>query len=209
MIYYKPGSVVEMQQKKNSVKYLLLSYLGEFRRQNRQSIFKLKQPLDDGRDTVYFEVWNCQDLETGLKDVKKFPVYIYQETDDDDNHSEKDRLETIDDRNEVTSLLDNYSCWLNYCQTNESIRNGFNWHRKLVNQKHSEQIYRLKELDSNSTLDKNLRVGVRLKLIQKESPNHYTHRDLLNWKQEFPELFTKISNYVYKDIDPILPSNSL
>ena len=57
----------------------------------------------------------------------------------------------------------------------------------------------MKELDSDKSLSSDYRVGIRLKLIQKESPDHLPRRELNKWKQQFPDLFIKLQEYVYKN----------
>ena len=196
---YKPGEIVETTYYRKPVRNLLLKYLGEFRSKD-QAIFKLKNPLPDGRNLVKYEVWDVQNMETGVKDIQKIPVYMYDE--DPEQTSIGDRQVTINDINEVTSLLDSYDCWVEYCKLEhpeDAKRDRYNFHLEIINQRHLDQMVRLRELDSNTALDVQFRVGVRYKLIQKESPDHYARRDLLNWKKEFPALFTKLIDYVYKN----------
>lgn len=211
MIYHKQGQVCNVVRYGKTTKYLLFTFYGIFRDSNNVITFKLKKPTTEGHELVMFEVWEAQNLETGLKEIKKFPVYMYQESLDD--QLETDRKDYINDNNEVTSLLDDYSCWENYIKTSppEPKRNGENFHLKIINLRHRDQIVKLKELDSDLKLDKNLRVGVRLKLIQKENPNHLTRRDFLLWKQEFPLLFTKLQEYVYTNtaVQPIIDARSI
>ena len=198
MIYYQKGSTQTVVRTKTTIKYLLLNYLGEFRNSNRVATFKLKTPLPDGRDQCIFEVWECQNLNTGLKEIKKLPVYSYSESPEET--LEQDRLVTINDIHEVTSLLDGYNCWLDYCTLSvpaECKRDGKNFHLSIINNRHFKQIQKLKDLDSDNTLDPNYRVGIRLKLIHKENPNHLARRDFNIWKKEFPAFFTKLQEYVY------------
>jgi hypothetical protein len=206
-MFYHKGQTVDLKYRRSITKCHLLSYLGEFVSNNRTVLFKLATPLEDGRELVSYEVWEVLDLDTGMKDIKKLPVYHFEEL--QENLSTRDRETYIDDNNEVTSLLDNYSCWQNYCKLGESIRDRQNFHTKLVNEKHGNQIFRLKELDSLSDLPSNVKTGIRLKLIQKETPDHYVRRDFNLWKQQNPEIFTKIQEYVYKNDDFYSVVNSL
>lgn len=198
MIYYQRGSTQTIIKYQKPIRFLLLTYHGLFRdKHTKQITFKLSAPLPDGRDSCQYEVWECLNLETGMKDIKKFPVYMYSEEPSDELN--KDREVTIDDNHEVTSLLDSYECWEDYRNTTppNPKRDGKNFHLKIINRRHSQQLAKLRELDSDESLSSNYKRGVRLKLIQKETPNHLTRRDFNLWKQEFPQLFTKLQNDVY------------
>lgn len=197
MIYHSQGQTVSLVRYGKAVKYLLFNFYGIFRDNNGVVTFRLKKPGPEGQELVVFEVWEAQNLETGLKEIKKFPVYMYDDNQED--QLDQDRTTYINDNNEVTSLLDHYSCWEEYVKTSppEPKRNGENFHLKIINDRHKNQIVKLREMDSDSKLEKNLKIGVRLKLIQKENPNHLTRRDFNVWKQEFPQLFTKLQTYVY------------
>lgn len=186
---YKLGQFVSLGFK--DIKYELLHYKGEYRRaSNLSRIFPVpkSQITEDGREHAYYEVWDCLNLNTGAVEIKKLPVYIFVENGDE--YVESDRKMVIDDTNEVTSLLDHYCCWY-------IGRNRRNFHLDIINERHSEHLSRLRELDSQKH-DDNYKVGIRLKLIQKESPNMVTRRRFLEWGIEFPDLLTKLTNYVYK-----------
>ena len=196
---HQRGSVQGLTRYGKTRKYLLFSYLGIFRNRDNVVTFRLKKPQENGQDLCQYEVWDCQDLETGMREIKKFPVYMY--SDNDDDQLEKDRTTYINDNHEVTSLLDSYDCWLDYCKIHnpaDQKRDGVNFHIKLVNEKHMNQIFKLRELDSKEK-DPQYKRGIRLKLIQKETPNHLTRRDFNLWKQEFPLLFTKLQTDVYQN----------
>lgn len=186
---YKIGQLLSLGQK--DIKYELLSYQGEYRRNSNLSrIFPVpkSQITEDGREHAYYEVWECLNLNTGIIETKKLPVYVFVETGDE--YVNGDRREVIDDTDEVTSLLDSYDCWYNG-------RNRKNFHLDIINDRHIEHISKLRELDSQK-LDDNYKVGIRLKLIQKEHPNSVTRRMFLQWETEFPDLSLKLKNYVYK-----------
>lgn len=208
MVYYQKGSIQIITKYSKQIKYLLINYLGLFRdKHTGQITFKLKTTQPDGRDMCKFEVWECQNLETGMKDIRKFPVYEHSETIPD--QLEQDRKDVINDSDEVSALLDSYECWEHYVSTSppEPKRNGRNFHLKLINDRHSQQLARLRELDSMS-LPKDYQTGVRLKLIQKETPNHQAWRDFNLWKKEFPQFFTKLQNYVYKNDTDVTGNDS-
>jgi hypothetical protein len=189
---YKIGQLVSLGTK--STKYELLDYTGEYRR-NADGVRVFPVPADqvtpDGRAHAYYEVWECLNLDNGKLEHKKLPVYIYQENPDE--FVDLGRRDVIDDSNEVTSLLDGYECWY-------QGRNGKNFHLNIVNDRHIEQIVKLRELDSQD-LENNYGEGVRLKLIQKEHPNQITKRRFKEWGTEFPDLLTKLIQYVYKTND--------
>jgi len=147
--------------------------------------------LDDGRDYVYYQVWETLNLNTGAVETKKVPIYIYSESIDE--YVDCDRITSIDDTNEVTSLLDGYNCWFSKERDNQ------NFHLKIVNQRHLVQIGKLRELDSQN---QNLKygVGIRLKLMMKETPNSIARRNFKIWEQENPELSRNLKDYVYKNI---------
>jgi len=188
MIHHKQGSTITLKHKKSVIKYYLLKFLGEFRDNDRKAEFRLKVPTDEGHTKVSFEVWETLNLDTGARDITKIPVYIFEEIIDS---LDTDRPGVIDDNQEVTSLLDSYECWFT------GVRDKKNFHLKLINDKHSEQIFKLRELDSDLTLPVDYRAGIRLKLMQKENPTHEIRRDFNIWKKQFPEFFTKLVNYVY------------
>lgn len=107
---YKTGQLLSLGE--TNIKYELLSYQGEWRRRSDSvRIFKVpkNQITEDGREHAYYEVWECLNLNTGAVEIKKLPVYIFNEQPDDCVLS--DRREVIDDSNEVSSLLDHYECW--------------------------------------------------------------------------------------------------
>ena len=186
---HKIGQFIEL---KKGVKHELLNYLGEFRRNaDGMRLFKLSEALikNDGKDHVYYEVWEAINLNTGKIETKKVPVYVY--VDSSDNFVDSDRRTVIDDSNEVTSLLDEYKCWVN------SERTNYNFHLNLINQRHAEQITKLRELDSQN-LDTNLAIGVRWKLIMKETPNAITRRNYLEWEKSYPIFAHQLKEYVYK-----------
>jgi len=194
MQHHKKGdSIIDRQNRK----FLLLHYYGEFVSKNGTRQFKLKLPTPEGKDYVKFEVWECINQLTGMKDILKVPVYIYGEVIDTVEYERKD---VIDDNNEVTSLLDSYSCWEKYVKTGVSERDRKNWHLTKVNKEHRDQIFRLRNLEKlvKST---DFKKGVRLKLIQKENPDHYVRKEFKLWKESFPLLFTKLKDYVYQNID--------
>lgn len=191
---YRIGQILPVSRNE---KIELLHYNGEFRKKcNGTRIFKVpsKQKTEDGREHAYYEMWECLNLNTGIVSIKKLPVFVYHEQSDDTVF--KDRIDTIDDSNEVTSLLDHYSCWL------EGFRDKKNFHLNIINDRHEEQISRLVELDSNET-NSNYKTGIRLKLIQKQHPNSMTRNAFNTWKQEFPDLFTNLIKDVYKNNDSV------
>lgn len=186
---YKQGNIITYKD----LQYQLLFYRGEYRRKKyEQRIFKvpLKEVTEDGREHAYYEMWDGLNLNTGQVELLKCPVYVFQEQPGDYLH--KDRTDVIDDSNEVTSLLDHYDCWL----TNSRDRKNF--HLDNVNDRHINQIERLRQLDANET-NTNFKVGIRLKLMQKEHPNLDTLKQLNTWKQKFPKLFIKLLTYVYQN----------
>lgn len=204
MIYYKEGQTIDLKYNGRINKYCLFSYLGEFRSKNGTAKFKLAKPTEEGKELVYYEVWEVLDLESGMKDIKKLPVYVFE--DKDPEQANKDRNDVINDLNEVTSLLDDYECWKHYTTLKvpaEAKRNNKNFHLDIINDIHTEQIRKLKDLDSDPSLPKLFKKGIRLKLIQKESPTHEVRRDFNIWKEEFPEFFTKLQTYVYTSNDNI------
>jgi len=185
----KVGSLLSIGKK--DTKYELISYLGEWRRKSDgQRVLKVAptQVLEDGRDHVYYEVWSCLNLNTGAIEDKKIPVYVYLETNQED-FVDSDRKDVINDNNEVTSLLDHYSCWYS------NFRDSKNFHLEIVQQKHVGQINKLRELDSESSGD--YAVGIRLKLMMKENPNSIIRRRFKEWETQFPDLFTKLKTDVY------------
>jgi len=188
---YKVGALITLGKK--DVKYQLLNYRGEYRRlADGVRVFPVpkSQITEDGREHAYFEVWECLNLDTGKMESKKLPIYVYQEATDE--YVNKDRRDVINDLHEVTSLLDSYESW----QTGD--RTGVNFHLNIINQRHLKQIERLREMETWK-IDDDLRVGIRLKLIQKENPNSVTLRRLKEWSQQFPLLLTKIKHYVYQE----------
>ena len=194
VVHYK-GQIVQIKQRKALVRYLLQEYLGEYRSTNRTNVFKLIKPTSDGKDAVRYEVWQAIDLDVGISSSIRVPVYVYL---DDYNQKEQyidtDRLVVdVDDSNEVTSLMDHYECWFT------GNRDNKNFLVDLQNEKHQEELDRLRKLDNMSYLPKDLRTGIRLKLIQKETPDVFSLRALKDWKLRFPDLFIKITDYVYKN----------
>lgn len=188
---YTIGQFLSIGQK--DIKYQLLAYKGEWRRKSDSvRIFKVakEQVTEDGREHAYYEAWECLNLNTGQVEIKKLPVYIFNEQPDDYIYT--DRREVINDSNEVTSLLDHYSCW------ESGNRDRMNFHLDIINDRHVEQIARLRDLD-NQDLPTNYKVGIRLKLIQKEHPNLVTRRNFITWGKEYPDLLTKLIDYVYKN----------
>ena len=186
---HKIGQFIEL---KPGVKHELLNYLGEFRRNaDGQRIFRLPNSLlrEDGRDHVYYEVWEALNLNTGILEKKKIPVYVNVDT--PDNFVDSDRKNVIDDSNEVTSLLDSYDCWYS------GDRSNYNFHLNAANIRHTNQIIRLRELDSQN-LTKVLALGVRYKLIMKETPNQAARRNYREWQKTYPEFANEIKNYVYQ-----------
>lgn len=199
---YKVGQIIPVGKKE---KIELLHYNGEFRKKcNGTRVFKVssKQKTEDGREHAYYEMWECLNLNTGVVSIKKLPVFIFHEQTDDSVF--RDRTNVLDDSNEVSSLLDHYSCW------STGVRDRRNFHLDIVNSRHEEQINKLIELD-NSVTESNYKTGVRLRLIQKQHPNPLTKRAFDNWKQEFPDLFTNLINDVYKtdDIVNVVTSNNM
>lgn len=187
---YSIGQLLHLEDK--DVLFELLNFEGEYRRTSEgKRVFKTK-PTEDGREHVYYECWNCLNLNTGLVELKKLPVYIFVENEGD--YAGTDRRNVIDDSDEVTSLLDHYNCWI------EGSRDKKNFHLDIINDRHEEQIARLKQL-SDTEQDINLKVGIRLKLIQKEHPNSMTRKMFIRWGNEFPNLLTKLKTYVYKNND--------
>ena len=187
---YKVGQLLTLGQK--DFKYELLSYEGEYRRaSDLVRVFPVAKDkvTEDGRGHAYYEVWSCLNLNTGAVEQKKLPVYVFVETSDD--YCGNDRQEVIDDSNEVTSLLDQYQCWY------DRRRTGDNFHLKIINNRHQEQITKLRDLDSQQ-LDTNYKVGIRLKLIQKEHPNNATRKNFIQWGNDFPDLLTKLKKDVYQ-----------
>lgn len=191
--YHQSGT--QVIDRKNR-RLLLLRYLGEYVAKDGTIRFKLDTPFE-GKDYVKFEVWETINCDTGMRDIKNIPVYIYGDTIES---LDSDRPHVINDNNEVTSLLDGYSCWEEYCKNNESIRDGKNFHLDIINSRHQDQIFKLRKLEAE-VKEINFKKGVRLKLIQKENPDHYVRKEFLKWKQEFPQLFTKLIDYVYKNAD--------
>lgn len=186
---YKIGQLLHIGNK--DVKYELLNYRGEYRRlADGVRVFPVpkSQITEDGREHAYYEVWECLNLDTGKVESKKLPVYVYQEASDE--YVNKDRRDVINDLNEVTSLLDSYESWLTCNRTRT------NFHLDIINRRHSEQIERLRELETCDESN-DFKVGVRLKLIQKENPNPVTLRRLKEWESQFPDLLTKLKEYVY------------
>ena len=182
---YEQGQIYESKKEK----WELLTYLGEFRRKsNGAKIFKAVDSPYDGREHVYYEVWKCLNLNTGKYQDVKVPVYIYVESLDESVNT--DRRATIDDNNEVTSLLDHYSCWLT------GKRDEKNFHLDIINERHNNQIKRLRELDSQEH-DHSFSEGIRLKLIQKENPNSLTKRRYQEWSKKYPKLHETLVNAVY------------
>lgn len=185
---FKVGQILTIKKKKIE----LLNYEGEYRRKaDGMRVFPVPQSekTEDGREHCYFEVWECLNFDTGNVELVKIPVYIFQENSED--YAGKDRRDVIDDSNEVTSLLDHLSCWYNGRDKN-------NFHLDIINDRHINHIERLRQLDSEDS-DINFKTGVRLKLIQKEHPNLKTRKELLQWKQSFPDLFTKLQKHVYQN----------
>ena len=199
MIYYK-GQLIQVKK----IKYELLHFQGEWRRAEGKKIFKLppSKILPDGREHVYYEMWECLNLDTGKVEPQKLPVYIFIEAEDE--YLEKDRQDVIDDDNEVTSLLDRLDDWFS------GERSKYNFHLKSVNEKHLQQIIRLYELES-AEIDSDFKVGIRLRIIQKEHPNIITRRRFKEWGIQFPDLLTKLQQYVYMEGNNLgsVSSNSL
>lgn len=186
---YKQGSIITLKEQQ----FQLLFYRGEYRRKKyEQRIFKVpqKEVTEDGREHAYYEMWDGLNLNTGQVDLLKCPVYVFHENQSD--YALKDRTEVIDDTNEVTSLLDSLDCWFS------KSRDRKNFHLDIINDRHIAQIERLRQLDENET-NTNFKIGIRLKLMQKEHPNLDTLKALKDWKLKFPELFTKLSRYVYQN----------
>lgn len=186
---YKQGSIIILKEQQ----YQLLFYRGEYRRKKyEQRIFKVpqKEVTEDGREHAYYEMWDGLNLNTGQVELLKCPIYVFQEQPGD--YLYKDRPDVIDDTNEVTSLLDSYDCW------STKSRDRKNFHLDIINDRHIAQIERLRQLDQNET-NTNFKIGIRLKLMQKEHPNLDTLKALKDWKLKFPELFTKLSRYVYQN----------
>lgn len=192
MTYYS-GQIVTVEKKRSKDRFHLLSYKGIYINSCRVVKFKLKEPLPDGRSMCYYELWECIDLSTGSKELKKFPVYIYEEAEGD--YVESDRQDVIDDNHEVTSLLDSYACWEYYIKTGISKRVHENETLDKVNKKHNIQLSLLKKLEQVAQGE--LRVGVRLKIIMKETPNSIVLRELKTWIKNNPELFHQIQSYAY------------
>jgi len=203
---YRKGETVTVIPRKKPIKYYLMAFVGYFVANDRTRIFKLKKPLEDGRNLVQYEMWETLNLNTGLRELAKIPVYLYGE--EEDSTLEKDRPNTIDDNNEVTSLLDHYSCWEYYIQTGESIRDRKNFHLELAQQKHINEVAKLRMLDSDTSLSNNYKIGIRYKLIMKTTPNLLALREFSTWKKQFPELFIKLQNDVYKSNDNLESSDS-
>jgi len=186
---YKVGQLLTLG--KEDTKYELLSYLGEWRRKSdgvRVVSVKPSAVLEDGRDHVYYEVWECLNLNTGFVETKKVPIYVFLDLPEE--YVNSDRKEVIYDGNEVTSLLDHYSCWYT------GNRDRMNFHLDIVQDRHIEQIHKLRDLDSQ-VQDTNYAVGIRLKLMMKENPNLVIRIRFKEWKQQFPNLFTKLQKDVY------------
>jgi len=188
MIHHIKGSTQILEYRRKKTKYLLLSYLGQFRRNDKRAVFRLKQALPTGQELVIFEVWECLNLETGIKENKKVPVYMYEESTND--YVDSDRLEVIDDNQEVTSLFDSLECWKN------NFRDKVNFRLELINSKHQSQLDDLRRLDSMPIVA-DFKKGVRLKLIQKETPNLETLKAYKEWEVNYPEYAIQLKQYVY------------
>jgi len=189
---YNSGQFITLNPK--HIKYELLECLGEYRKPSTGlRVFPVPkaQITPDGRDHAIYEIWEALNLSTGTVDKIKLPIYVFKEV--GDNYLEQDRVRIIDDTNEVSSLLDELSCW------NTKSRSLKNFHLDIINNRHYDEIDRLRELDNDESLSDKFKVGIRYKLIQKENPNPLTKRLFKEWGELNPDLLTKLKQYVYKE----------
>lgn len=199
MIHHVKGTTQTLTYRNKQTKYYLLSYLGVFRDNDRKAVFRLKQPLPTGQELVTFEVWECLNLDTGIKENKKVPVYLFYENTGE--YVDQDRLDVIDDMQEVNSLLDHYDCWFTLKRDYKNFRTD------LKNKIHQGQLDDLRRLDS-SDIPIDFKKGVRLKLIQKENPNSLTRRDFREWQLSHPDYALKLMQYVYTNPSDYIIDNS-
>lgn len=186
---YKIGQLLTLGKK--DIKYELLEYKGEYRKPSTGlRVFPLRKEniQPDGRDHAVYQLWDALNLSTAEIKTLKLPLYVWKEI--PDNYVELDRLDVIDDSDEVTSLLDHKECW------ETGHRDNKNFHLDIINEKHKSQIDKLIDLEGED-IENEFKVGVRLKLIMKHTPNFVTRRLFKQWCEDHPEFFTKMQEYVY------------
>lgn len=171
--------------------YLLVERLGEWRnhRGSKMILLPIKKQTESYNAVIY-HIWSSIDIQTGKRQNIRVPEYTYLDEDDSTSNLERKTID-VDDSNEVTSLLDHYDCW------DTGNRNGKNFHLELINLKHTRECRDLMLLE-HKVSNKTLKIGIRLKLIQKKNPNSITKRALQEWKSQNSELWDYIVNEIYK-----------
>lgn len=132
---------------------------------------------------VYYYLYECIDLQTGQTEV------FYKQVDESGDYVDYTRS-CPDDSFEVNILFDEYDDFLKNQRTlvNKKVKSLEKIHKNRLN-KIKEQI--------NIQKDKSLLIGLKLHLIQKESPSMAGYTAYKNWSINNQKQFELLKTLIY------------